>query len=60
MACCDRGRKTKEEMRVAHGAPQEFWEALLDAQGDGFITMKEARAAQVTYEVIYEAAPETL
>jgi hypothetical protein len=46
-------------MFVVHGTPQDFWEALLDAQGDGFITMAEAEAAADRYKRIYDAAPES-
>jgi hypothetical protein len=58
MPCCERDCKTKAEMRITHGDPQEFWEALLCANTDGFITMDEARDGQEKYEAIYVAAPE--
>lgn len=56
--CCDRGCETKKQMRAAHGDPQQFWEALLDAQSDGFITMAEAEATLDQYKRNYDAAPE--
>jgi hypothetical protein len=56
--CCDRKCKTKAEMRIVHGDIQEFWESLLDAQGDGFITMVEAEKGLEEYRKIYESAPE--
>jgi hypothetical protein len=56
--CCDKGCKTKWDMDVTHGAPQEFWESLLDAQADGFITMAEAEEGLRKYRVIYDAAPD--
>ena len=56
--CCSRDCKTKDEMRAVHGAPQEFWESLLTAQADGFITMGEAKVALDKYVVIYNSAPE--
>ena len=58
MACCERGCKTKAEMRITHGDPQEFWEALLLANTDGFISMDEARDASDEYQATYVAAPE--
>ncbi len=57
--CCERRCTTREEMRIAHGDPQQFWEALLEANTDGFVTMMEAESEQRRYEAIFNAALET-
>lgn len=49
--------KTKEELREAHGTPDEFERACVRASNDLFITDDEARAAVAKYRAEYEAAP---
>lgn len=56
--CCPRGCKTKYQMEIVHGNPQQFWEGLLEANTDGFITMEEARLGYEQYRRIYDAAPD--
>lgn len=57
-SCCQHNCKTKHEMRIVHGDPQQFWEALLEANTDGFISMEEARLGYQQYLQLYDAAPE--
>jgi hypothetical protein len=56
--CCERDCKTREQMEAVHGTPQDFWEELLDAQEDGFVTLAEAQSASDRYVRLYNAAPE--
>lgn len=49
--------KTKEELRAAHGTPDEFKAACIRAANDLFITDEEAFRAVEKYRAAYEAAP---
>lgn len=49
--------KTKEELRAAHGTPEEFEAAVWRAANDLFITDDEARAGIEKYRAEYAAAP---
>jgi hypothetical protein len=44
------------DLRKFHGTPSEFWDALLSAQAQNFITIAEARYAQSRYAAEFEQA----
>ena len=50
--------KTKNELREAHGTPEEFERAVWAASNDLFVTDDEARAAILKYRAEYAAAPD--
>ena len=51
--------KTQEELRAAHGTPDEFAFAVSHACNDLFCTIAEANTAIAKYRAEYEAAPLT-
>lgn len=48
---------TKDELRAAHGTPDEFAAACIRAASDLFCTDEEAMVAIAKYRAEYDAAP---